>query len=178
MNTRLFPVYCEIYEWLYRVSWWLVPSLLKYTSGVKIRGLQSVQPCWQTTPNTYLIWQGKLFFLFSPQLCVSPTHRPRPYTTLPFAICLHHVLEVTEEAFLSQRCLPAWYVSRLCDWQATWTSQCVAQSGLAVGLLPSLCRQRLNSQLMSPGLRGRRTGPAAGSVRAALQRGAWHDALL
>lgn len=28
------------------------------------------------------------------------------------------------------------------------------------------------------GLRGRRTGPVAGSVRAALQRGAWHDALL
>lgn len=39
----------------------------------------------------------------------------------------------------------------------------------------SLCRHRMHSQLTSPGLRGRRTGPVAGSGRAALQRGrlAW-----
>lgn len=64
MSTRLFPTCCEIHEWLYRVSWRSVPSLLKYTSGVKIRGLQSVQPCWQTTPNTYLMRRGKLFVFY------------------------------------------------------------------------------------------------------------------
>lgn len=137
MSTRLFPTCCEIHEWLYHVSWRSVPSLLKYTSGVKIRGLQSVQPCWQTTPNTYLMRRGKLFFFYFLNSYASLLH------TAPVHIQLYPLPSVCitswkwrEEAFLSQRRSPAWYVSRLRDWQATWTSQCVAQSGLAVGLLP------------------------------------------
>lgn len=82
MSSRLFPTCCGIHEWLYHVSWRSVPSLLKYTSGVKIRGLQSVQPCWQTTPNTYLMQRGKLFFfIFSTVMRLSYTPPPSIYNS-------------------------------------------------------------------------------------------------
>lgn len=81
MSTRVFPIYCEIHEWLHHVSCRSVPSLLKYTSGVKIRGLQSVQPCWQTTPNTYLMQRGKLFFIFSTVMRLSYTPPPSIYNS-------------------------------------------------------------------------------------------------
>lgn len=141
MSTRLFPTYCDIHEWLYHVSWRSVPPLLKYNSGVKSEGSSQFNRVDKLL--LILIWRGKanFFFLFSQQLCVSPTHRPRPYTALAFAICLHQVLEVTEEAFLSQRCSPACCLPSL--WLTGYMNIsmcCSEQSGS--GPPPLLCAGR------------------------------------